>query len=560
MAVSAQKHLAGLLAGILTAFLPVCAFAQEASQVLEKGNAISTGVSFLGFLVVSLIFSRLWIGIVNVSFIHEESIGSIEERQPYIPSPKVIGGTLIGTFVLFLLALKGLRHVFPLWEGHPGALALGVLFAMLGGAVLAAEQRWRRSREYVFAGMIGTAIGIVLIGFQQSLFQGDAVHDPYFMALSVLCIALAWSCLFGPWNARVKATVLGTFLFWIGIFLVANDSPDIRMARILAGMVALIPAVIWCGFFLRYHYQQASLVLLMFFAGMLSTVPILFYDKLVRSGAEMQFFFFRIVPENFNRTSSAFVSGNLVGMTSVRSTLLITLLSFLFVGVVEEVSKFWVMKQSGKKFFSSIDDVMQLSIIVAIGFAFAENIVNPTYFTGFVQDFLITHEPNWGGFLGNVMGRAILTNMVHIVSTGVLGYFFGLALFAGPYIQDAHRKGKILWVAESLHSLLGYPEKLVFRREMLLLGLTFAIILHGLFNFLVTFPDILPAHPSTLGDLFGLAPGSLLHLVPLLMIPSLFYVVGGFWLLTELFYKKENMKERGHLVTTDTFVQTRVVA
>jgi hypothetical protein len=218
------------------------------------------------------------------------------------------------------------------------------------------------------------------------------------------------------------------------------------------------------------------------------------------------------------------------------------------------------MKKSGKRFFSSIDDVMQLSIIVAIGFAFAENIINPTYFTGFVRDFLITHDPNWGGFLGNVMGRAILTNIVHIVSTGVLGYFFGLALFAGPYIQDTHKKGKFLWVADSLHSLLGYPRKLIFRRQMFLIGLTLAIVLHGLFNFLVTFPDILPSHPSTLGDLFGLDAGSLLDFVPLLMIPSLFYVVGGFWLLTDLFYKKENMKERGHLVTTDTFVKAQVVA
>ena len=559
MTIVSKKHWASLLGGTLAGLLPVLAHAQGAGAALEQGSAVQAAVSFVAFLIVSLVFSRLWIGVVNVSFIHDEPINSIEEKQPYIPSTKVIAGTLAGTFALFLLSLKGLQNVLPL-EGRTGIFALGVFFAILGGAALAVEQRWRSAREYVFAGIFGTAIAIILISLQQSLFHNQATHGPYFMALAVLCAALTWRCLFGPWNAHIKATILGTFLFWIGIYLIANDPSDIRMARVLAGMVALIPAVIWCGFFLKYHYQRTSVVVLMFFAGMLSTVPILFYDKLVRSGTEMQFFFFRIVPENFNRTSSAFVSGNLVGITSVKSTLLITLLSFLFVGMVEEVSKFWVMKKSGKRFFSSIDDVMQLSIIVAIGFAFAENIINPTYFTGFVRDFLITHDPNWGGFLGNVMGRAILTNIVHIVSTGVLGYFFGLALFAGPYIQDTHKKGKFLWVADSLHSLLGYPRKLIFRRQMFLIGLTLAIVLHGLFNFLVTFPDILPSHPSTLGDLFGLDAGSLLDFVPLLMIPSLFYVVGGFWLLTDLFYKKENMKERGHLVTTDTFVKAQVVA
>jgi RsiW-degrading membrane proteinase PrsW (M82 family) len=322
----------------------------------------------------------------------------------------------------------------------------------------------------------------------------------------------------------------------------------------LAAIVALVPAGLWCWFFLREHAQRRSLVCLMFLAGMLSTAPILFYDALVRSGAELQFFFFRIVPENFNRTSSVFVSGSLMGLSGIRSTLLASFISFLLVGLIEEMSKFWVMRRSGKAFFRSIDDALQLGIIVAIGFAFAENVLNPTYFIGFVREFLLQDSPDWAGFLGNVIGRAILTNMVHIVSTGVLGYFFGLALFAGPYLEEEHRKGKIHWIAHLFHELFGYPEKAVFQRQMILLGIVTSVSLHGLFNFLVTFPEILPSHPRTLADLFG-APGGVLSAVPLLLIPSLFYVVGGFWLLTALFERKESMRERGHLVMVDTFVR-----
>ncbi|PIR52640.1 hypothetical protein COU76_05225 [Candidatus Peregrinibacteria bacterium CG10_big_fil_rev_8_21_14_0_10_49_10] len=548
---------AGLLQGLCIALLPAAAHAQGTQEVLEGDNSITAAISFIAFVVLSLVFSRLWLHILQAVFRHPEEADGEEPQAPL--SPKQVLGILLGTYGLFFLALNNLEEAFPL-EGRMGALTLGLLFVIAGGAALAAEQRFRTAKQYVFAAMIGTALSILLLGLQQSLFTGHLTSNPYLMSLFVLTAVLAWRCLFGPWNAHIKATVLGTFLLWIGVYLTVNDAPDIRMARILAGVVALIPAVIWCSFFLKYHAQRMSVVCLMFFAGMLSTAPILFYDKLVRSGAELQFFFFRIVPENFNRTSSIFVSGNLSGITGVKSTLLITLLSFLFVGVVEECSKFWVMKKSGTQFFSSIDDVMQLSIIVAIGFAFAENIINPTYFTSFVQDFLIRNDPQWGGFLGNVMGRAILTNMVHIVSTGVLGYFFGLALFAGPYIREVRRKGKVLWLTEGIHTLLRYPAKLIFRRQMVCVGLLLAVFLHGLFNFLVTFPDILPSHPATLADLFGQSHGSLLSFVPLLMIPSLFYVVGGFWLLTDLFYKKENMKERGHLVTTDTFVNEQVTA
>lgn len=549
---------AWLTTGMLLGSLPGPVFAQGVTETLEQGNAITAAISFIAFVVLSLVFSRLWLSVMHATF--QQRSGSIGGKGGISePSPKLIVGTLLGTFVLFLLALRNLEGVFFL-EGRVGAVALALIFAVAGGAALAVERRSQKARQYVFASMMGTAIAIVLLSLQHSLFSTRLTDNPYLMALFVLFAVLAWRCLFGPWNAHIKATVLGTFLLWIGVYFIVNDPPDMRMARLLAGVVALIPALVWCSFFLKYHTQRMSAVLLMFFAGMLSTAPVLFYDKLVRTGAELQFFFFRVVPENFNRTSSAFVSGNLSGMTGVKSTLLITFLSFLFVGLVEEVSKFWVMKRSGTLFFSSIDDVMQLSIIVAIGFAFAENIINPTYFVSFVQDFLIRADPQWGGFLGNVMGRAILTNMVHIVSTGVLGYFFGLALFAGPYIHDVHRRGKVLWITEGIHSVLRYPTKFVFRRQMVCIGLLLAVFLHGLFNFLVTFPDILPARPSTLADLFGWARGSVLEYIPLLMIPSLFYVVGGFWLLTDLFYKKENMKERGHLVTTDAFVKEQVVA
>jgi hypothetical protein len=88
----------------------------------------------------------------------------------------------------------------------------------------------------------------------------------------------------------------------------------------------------------------------------------------------------------------------------------------------------------------------------------------------------------------------------------------------------------------------------------MILGLLSAVILHGMFNFLVTLPDLLPGNPRTLGDLLGSNPDSALHYITLLIIPSMFYVVGGFWILSILFYKKQCMKERGVLVETDQFV------
>ena len=109
----------------------------------------------------------------------------------------------------------------------------------------------------------------------------------------------------------------------------------------------------------------------MFFAGMLSTAPILYYDTLVRSGVEFQFFLFKIVPQNFNYITNTFVAGSLFTQSGLRSVLLSTFIAFVIVGLIEEISKLWVLKKSGNPFFSSIDDVMQLAVILAIGFSFA---------------------------------------------------------------------------------------------------------------------------------------------------------------------------------------------
>lgn len=433
---------------------------------------------------------------------------------------------------------------------------LTVLIAVAAIASFDLSRRIRhRPTHLLFACVLGTVLSLGLITIAQRVLEPPVQGNPYGVALGVLLVVLGWKALFGPWEATTKATVLGTFLFWIALTMMLRDTPEERIVRSVAAVVALIPAAIWCMLFLKYHRERWSSVLLMFFAGMLSTVPILFYDALVRRGVELEFFLLRVTPESFNSAAHTFISAQ-VAAEGVRAALLASLLSFLIVGLIEEVSKYWVLRHSGERIFTSIDDVLQLSIIVAIGFAFAENIVNPVYFTGFVREYLL-HQgaPDVFGFLTNVLGRSVLTTMVHVVSTGVMGYFLGLAIFADPYLAEDHRRGRIHRVLQSIRLLVRLPEAMVFRAQMIFIGLLCAIVLHAAFNFLVTLPDLLPRNPRTVGELLNLREGSLLHHLPLLLLPSLFYVVGGFWLLTELVLRKENQEERGHPVTEEAFVR-----
>lgn len=408
-------------------------------------------------------------------------------------------------------------------------------------------QRMRgRTTHLLFAVAFGSVVSVGLIKILDVFLLTGGHSTPQAMALAMLLVLLGWRALFGPWEASTKASVLGTFIFWAGFVTLLRQSPEERLVTLLAAAVALVPAGVWCLLFLRYHAERAANVAVMFFAGMLSTFPILLYDALVRRGVEFQLFVLNVRPESFSRATRAFVSGQLSGTDAVQTAVVSSLLSFVVVGTIEEISKYWVARRSGQRLFTSIDDALQLSIIVAIGFAFAENVVNPVYFQGFVKDFLLGGRMDVSGFLGSIVGRSVLTSMVHILSTGVSGYFLGLALFAAPYLEERRARGYRYRFLAFMRRAFGVEEVAMFRAQMLVTGLLAAIVLHGAFNFLVTLPEMLPSNPTTLGEMIG-RPDTPLRFVPFLLLPSMFYVVGGFWLLTGLFLRKESLEERGHV-------------
>ncbi len=427
--------------------------------------------------------------------------------------------------------------------GHtlPVVLAVGSL------AGLDLVRRWRHQPTHLlFACLLGSFLSLALIrAVSTGLSVGEA--SPFVTTAMIVCIAIAWRCLFGPWDPTTKAAVLGVFLFWTTLHLLSAHDGDEQLVRLVAAGVAIVPAIVWILLFLKYHTERFAVVLLMFFAGMLATAPILFYDLLVRRGVELQFFLFTVTPESFNHTAQTFVTSHVPVERGFAFAAATSLVTFAFVALIEEASKYWVLTRNATKLFRSIDDVLQLSIVVAIGFAFAENVVNPVYFTAFVRQYLFHGaSPDMFGFIGNVLGRSVLTTMVHILSTGVMGYFVGLAFFAGPYLQERHTHGHAYRLTRWIHSLMRVPEESVFRVNMLITGFIAAVLLHGIFNFIVTIPELLPGSPETLGDLIGPAvPGFLAH-IPFLILPSLFYVVGGFWVITTLFLRKENMLELKH--------------
>jgi len=514
----------------------------------------------VGSVLAALILIRIWTGALNVGAVEDESLANIERRHPFLPHLGTILVSLIIAGGLFLLSLKfgKTTSIRSLAESRAVVRTL-IVFALIAAFGLFDQWRWHGTKDrykYFYAFVLGTLVTWLLIAFKRALFETGIQQDPFLVALGITCIVIGWRFLFGPWSASIKATVLGTFILWVTYAILRFEAREELIATGLAALVAIIPVLIWCALFLSYHRQRLSVVILAFFAGMLSTAPILFYSELTRRAMELNFFFFKVVPLSYGLTSRQFVAESVLrGSSPINSIVLTTLVTYLLVGVIEELSKYWVLRYSSREFFRSIDDTLQLAIIVAIGFAFAENLVNPTYFVGFVREYLIRPPtPEWGPFLGGVVGRSVLTVMVHILSTGVLGYFFGLAFFASPLIREQFTHGKAHPVFATLHRMLSLRTEAVYARAQIMIGIVLAIVLHGLFDFIVTLPDVLPGNPATLGALLQSPVSSFLHNISLTLIPAVLYVVGGLWLLMALFERKEDMKEFGAVVETQTFV------
>lgn len=409
-------------------------------------------------------------------------------------------------------------------------------------------------RGILFSFLTGSTVAWVLVRFVYAMSDPAMQGNQFLIALAIVVIILFWKFLFGPWDSRVKAEVLGTFIFWIAVEILKSQTLEQRLATFLAAFVAAIPAAIWCLLFLRYHVKRLSVVLLTFFAGMLSTAPILFYDSVVRRGVEMHFFLFKITPASFMQSSKSFVTQSLTGEVGIISaSVAVTVVSFALVGVIEEWSKHWVTRKSDPAYFTSVNDVMQLSIIAAIGFAFAENVVNPNYFIAFVTNYLVeSPSPQWGPFIGSVFGRSIITNMVHITCSGVLGYFYGLAFFAKPALEEDRAKGKSHFIIVFLHRVSGVSRIELYKQMMMSLGLFWSIVLHSFFDIAVSLPETLPGNPHTIGELLHYQ-GPLAD-VSLILLPALLYVFGGFALLTHLFHRKKDLQQFGFRLQQEVFV------
>lgn len=263
---------------------------------------------------------------------------------------------------------------------------------------------------------------------------------------------------------------------------------------------AVVPAIVWLVLFLRKRRANRWLVLFTFIGGMVVAKMILIYQGFW--GETINLIFFKVNPVDFKENI-----GQILGSKPV----LALLLSFVGVGVIEEYAKFWMMRLIGHHFFKSIDEVIEMAIVGALGFAFFENII---YFNQHWEALGV------GNFFAFALMRVTVVTMVHMLCSGILGYYFGMAYFASPMLMIQHMKQIRHPMLQFFHRVIHLRRSRLYHDEMLMIGMVLAMGLHGLYDFLLT-----------------------LQIGILVLAVMFLYFFGGFWLLSNLLKKKDlNLK------------------
>ena len=203
-------------------------------------------------------------------------------------------------------------------------------------------------------------------------------------------------------------------------------------------------------------------------------------------------------------------------------------LTSLWVGVYEETAKHWVVKITDNDFFDSIDDAIQFSIVAALGFAFLENIL---YFYNIWH----VYGAQGADFAKFFLLRSLLSVGLHVIASGIFGYYYGVAHFAQPILQEQLGLGKNFPILAKIHQLFRFKSETLFHEEKIFQGLLIAAGVHGLFDFLMGFAD----HLNEVGS------GSATKLLIMINVPM---IIGGYFWLTYLLDKKEDHKKYGHVL------------
>jgi len=142
--------------------------------------------------------------------------------------------------------------------------------------------------------------------------------------------------------------------------------------------------------------------------------------------------------------------------------------TILFLTIIEEYIKHLIVRFVDDKKIKDIDDAITLSIMVGLAFATMETIV-----------YVIA-----AGDLSLIFYRSFLSLPIHLVASGIFGYYYGLAHFSKPLLKPVGGEKTYRFNFKWIHKVLKLKRSTVYEEEKMLEGLGLATLFHATCNIL----------------------------------------------------------------------------
>ncbi|MBI5413178.1 PrsW family intramembrane metalloprotease [Candidatus Peregrinibacteria bacterium] len=233
--------------------------------------------------------------------------------------------------------------------------------------------------------------------------------------------------------------------------------------QIIAGcaVLAAFPAGAWGYIFYKKQHEDRLHTIATFVIGGMAVFPILLYKWLWNFFPSINILAYA---KNFEH--------DLIGIAGFAMIPLSVIIAFAFIGVIEEIMKMSVVHAVDDNRIRHIDDAIMFSILAALGFAFTENIL---YF------YTIWAKQGPEHLLVPFVFRAVFSSFAHILFSAIFGYYYGIAHFAKPLLQEELRnKRHTFW--DWYHKAFKWKTAELFHEQKMLEGLTLAVILHAIYN------------------------------------------------------------------------------
>ncbi len=140
--------------------------------------------------------------------------------------------------------------------------------------------------------------------------------------------------------------------------------------------------------------------------------------------------------------------------------------TILFLGIIEEYIKHLIVRMVDDKKLKDIDDAITLSVIVGLAFAFIETVIYALSV----------------GDLHLIIYRIFLSLPVHMIASGIFGYYYGLAHFAKPIMEK--EGGDKMVHPGWLPKILKWKRSTAYAEGKVTEGLFFATLFHVVANVL----------------------------------------------------------------------------